>query len=677
MNDLVIKYTLDLAARKPENLIHSESHELKGNINRYIVPVYGAFYTHSLKVVDLSTNQELVVNDQYLPIMYNEQASARSGREVHTGIVIIDYQVSSTVSITYHMVGGSFTTTAKALLDHIESINIDDFDIIYGDLLGLEQGVSEKLDIESIEGLVTFEHVVEALEDIRKAILIGDEEDHLLIEKSIEDTFNQLSDQGTYIEDGLNVHRSDNTNPHNLTKLQIGLDLVENYSIATKEEAESGDIAGLYLTPLRVKQAIDYQIKNEYLAYKQRTDNPHSVTKEQVGLGNMHNYLVATKEEAQACLATNKYMTPLRVKEAIYAKVGSILGDHTSLTNNPHEITKADIGLSLVQNYSVASEAQAQAATLNDKYVTPIRTKQCIDAKISEALSIHVSSKNNPHNVTKLQIGLGNVNNFDLATTAQAQAGTDNTKYMTPLSLKQAIDYQITQAFSAHTYNTNNPHNVTKSQVGLSNILNYGVATDAEAKAGIVNDKYITASGLSLAISTQTASATTHINTVNSSSPLGSNNPHNVTKAQIGLGSVENYPIASTAEAQAGSANNRYMTPLKVKQAIEAIAPTFSSKWGGGDGVQVWSGSATSLTVAQAFQSKVGLYAVYVETVSSYAYSLSGGQPGYILVYYSGYQMAIVLTHPLMNGGLNVSPTDISVTNPSYGSIKRISRIAS
>jgi hypothetical protein len=54
------------------------------------------------------------------------------------------------------------------------------------------------------------------------------------------------------------------------------------------------------------------------------------------------------------------------------------------------------------------------------------------------------------------------------------------------------------------------------------------------------------------------------------------NNPHGVTKEQVGLGSVQNYPAASQSEAEAGTANNRYMTPQRTKQAIDALAPVKS-----------------------------------------------------------------------------------------------------
>lgn len=45
-------------------------------------------------------------------------------------------------------------------------------------------------------------------------------------------------------------------------------------------------------------------------------------------------------------------------------------------------------------------------------------------------------------------------------------------------------------------------------------------------------------------------------------------NPHGTTKAQVGLGSVLNYGIATQAAAESGTSNTLYMTPLRTKQAI-------------------------------------------------------------------------------------------------------------
>lgn len=55
------------------------------------------------------------------------------------------------------------------------------------------------------------------------------------------------------------------------------------------------------------------------------------------------------------------------------------IDDHKQDKNNPHEVTKSQIGLSNVQNYGIALESQAKAGVSNAVYMTPLRTKQAID----------------------------------------------------------------------------------------------------------------------------------------------------------------------------------------------------------------------------------------------------------------------------------------------------------
>lgn len=52
--------------------------------------------------------------------------------------------------------------------------------------------------------------------------------------------------------------------------------------------------------------------------------------------------------------------------------------------------------------------------------------------------------------------------------------------------------------------------------------------------------------------------------------PTGTN-PHGTTKANVGLGSVFDYGIATQAEAEAGTSNVKYMTPLMVKQGVNVF----------------------------------------------------------------------------------------------------------
>ena len=107
----------------------------------------------------------------------------------------------------------------------------------------------------------------------------------------------------------------------------------------------------------------------------------------------------------------------------------------------------------LKSNYDTAyTHSQSAHAPSNAQKNSDI-TKAEIEAKLTGAITTHthayepananiqshISSTSNPHSVTKSQVGLGSVENYGIATQAEAQAGTSNVKYMTPLRVKEAI----------------------------------------------------------------------------------------------------------------------------------------------------------------------------------------------------------------------------------------------
>ena len=105
-------------------------------------------------------------------------------------------------------------------------------------------------------------------------------------------------------------------------------------------------------------------------------------------------------------------------------------------------------------------------------------------------LTAHIQNRNNPHNVTKQQVGLGNVTNVEQAS---------------------KVDFQN------HLNNHNNPHSVTKAQVGLGNVANVEQASKQDFNNHATNR----------------------------------NNPHSVTKHQVGLGNVDNIRQASYESVEA------------------------------------------------------------------------------------------------------------------------------
>ena len=572
MTPLVIKYPLDLTGINPTNLVIGEPHTMPRRKVRAIATNYGPFFTEGLKVFDQVTGLRLRAGTpeeggQYVAAEMYAEATTRTGKEVCAIIVITDESVSDTVLIDYQVLGGEFSSTAAIIAQQVEALDLDERPVRWGDILGLPSAFPPAHHLHDIGDIFGFEYLVSAIERLRHAILMGDVASHDEIYRYIDNYFQLLDGKIAVVQDDLADHKTDYSNPHGVTKTQVGLSNVQNYAIASKAEAEAGSVNNRYMTPLRTKEAIDILAIVPLNAHISRMDNPHGTTKAQVGLGNVENFPMATEAEARAGVAASNYMSALRVGQAITTLALTPLNAHIARTDNPHGVTKAQIGLSNVDNYVTATTTVAIAGTSTTSFVTPAGLKGYADTNVMPTINNHIARQDNPHNVTKAQIGLGNVLNYGMSTEAEARAGTINTAFMSPLRTAQAIATQALTPLNAHVARTDNPHSTTKAQVGLGSVDNFATASVAVATAGTSTTTFVTPAGIK-------GYADANVIPVINAHTARVDNPHNTTKAQVGLGSVLNYGVSTEAEARAGSVNTSYMTPLRVSQAITTLALT-------------------------------------------------------------------------------------------------------
>lgn len=198
----------------------------------------------------------------------------------------------------------------------------------------------------------------------------------------------------------------------------------ENKADATHRHRVS-DIDGL--EAIIGNQTTNKANQADLTAHIQNQNNPHNVTKQQVGLGNVTNVEQASKQD---------------------------FNNHATNHNNPHSVTKAQVGLGNVTNVEQASKVDFDA---------------------------HATNRNNPHNVTKSQVGLANVTNVKQASKTDFDAhARDTTKHITQQERTSWNSKADGRALTDHTGNRNNPHGVTKTQVGLSNVVNVEQASKSE-----------------------------------------------------------------------------------------------------------------------------------------------------------------------------------------------------
>ena len=122
----------------------------------------------------------------------------------------------------------------------------------------------------------------------------------------------------------------------------------------------------------------------------------------------------------------------------------SLNSHRETTTGNPHNVTKSDVGLSNVDNTSDTNKPVS------------IAQRQALDGKVDKAPGKSLVSDTE---ITKLS-GLKPQTEIDSSVADAKKAGTDSQNNL-----------------NTHISNTRNPHNVTKAQVGLDRVNN---TSDAE-----------------------------------------------------------------------------------------------------------------------------------------------------------------------------------------------------
>ena len=222
-----------------------------------------------------------------------------------------------------------------------------------------------------------------------------------------------------------------------------------------------------------------------------------------------------------------------------HSDIKKIIDEHTADKNNPHNVTKTQVGLDKVVNAEMdnlptnQSENYVKSGGVYSEFVS---VNTSINA-VSSSLKSHTDNKNNPHNVTKAQVGLGLVVNasMDAIPTNQSENYVKSGGvYAEFVSVNTSIN-AVSSSLKSHTDNKNNPHNVTASQVGLGLVVNASMDSDPIKNS----NNYVRSGGVYNSIANVNASISTLENKVDTHID-NKQNPHGVTKNQVGLGSVEN-----------------------------------------------------------------------------------------------------------------------------------------
>lgn len=180
-NPVPIRYPLDLTGLSINNLVSDEPHTLNVKPIRSIAPTYGPYYTESLTVTDATTNQLLRRGVDYVCLDVVGLRSAQSGKEICTILAITNKLVSNTVRISYQCVGGYYVGNYEPIRLLIENLTNDTRQVQWENILNRPEAFDPQKHLHRLGDVIGFEYVVVALENIRNAIILGDDVSHAAI----------------------------------------------------------------------------------------------------------------------------------------------------------------------------------------------------------------------------------------------------------------------------------------------------------------------------------------------------------------------------------------------------------------------------------------------------------------------------------------------------------------
>jgi hypothetical protein len=118
----IIKYPFDSTATSPTNFIPNEKHVVNPGGQNTLVLRNGPFYSESLVVRTPSAIEPLQRNVDYLVLYLFEDATMKTGKEVHIAISMIDPNWHGELLVTYQTVGGAYSSLYPAVVDVVNQI---------------------------------------------------------------------------------------------------------------------------------------------------------------------------------------------------------------------------------------------------------------------------------------------------------------------------------------------------------------------------------------------------------------------------------------------------------------------------------------------------------------------------------------------------------------------------
>lgn len=293
-------YTFDQTGTNPNNKITDELQTVTPVAHKdfyFLIPKKAPFYRLGLVIHYVDENRDLIEGIHWIATHKFIQASRSLARPVYGSITLLDKNISGILKLTYQTLGGDW------LIDNTTRLGILAQVTTNPRITTWEQVSNAPLHFPSIDhqwnldDLVGLSEVKTTLEGIAQ-VITDKAPGNALLASHVENT----------------------NNPHGTNKAQLGLALVQNYPVATDNQARLGELDNVYMTAKKVKVCVDYTFPLLLQSHVQLR-NPHNTTKADIALGNVPNYLMASTDQSVNGTLGTLFISPKGVSEHVSSRL--------------------------------------------------------------------------------------------------------------------------------------------------------------------------------------------------------------------------------------------------------------------------------------------------------------------------------------------------------------------
>ena len=293
MTTPVVFLPIDLTGSAEENFVSGEHHEVAVGSKAIIRPNFGDFFAAGFQLLGVSGQNSVTAlqhGTDYFFGQLNEKATLAAAGSVYQVVLIKDTKFFTTFSISYHALGGEVSGINWPRLYQSYLQVAAGTPTPYDNLTDVPRFFNPQAHTHDAADLYGLEYILSFLAEIKDSVTktrsVDAKNEQIRYQLNL---FKQSQNAlNTALPTAIRKHIDNSDFAHVYTKQMVGLGNLANYAFTAV--TINGVQQPAFASPATLKHWTDNPPEADVPEHVLLTDNPHEVTKEQIGLGLVENY---------------------------------------------------------------------------------------------------------------------------------------------------------------------------------------------------------------------------------------------------------------------------------------------------------------------------------------------------------------------------------------------------